>query len=217
MSSGIGTISIRHRYTGAVLYEYAPPDAAHASLRCAVEAAVAANTHLIGASLRYADLRGASLRGASLPGADLSEADLRRADLGEADLRRANLRRANLRRANLRRANMRCADLSEADLRWADLSDAYLSGAYLRGADLRGAVWADEVIVSREPMCVTGLHWDVWILDAHMQIGCELHSLAEWASFDDKRIVQMGGRDALRFWREHKAGLLAMAGWAMRE
>jgi len=44
-----------------------------------------------------------------------------------------------------------------------------------------------------------------------MQIGCELHSLAEWAAFDDARIVAMDGRDALRFWRDHKEALLSLA------
>ena len=44
-----------------------------------------------------------------------------------------------------------------------------------------------------------------------MQIGCELHPLAEWATFDDARICAMDGRDALRFWRAHKDALLALA------
>ena len=54
------------------------------------------------------------------------------------------------------------------------------------------------------------MHWFVTILDAHMQIGCELHLLAEWQSFDDARIVQMD-RQALRFWRDNKDALLGMA------
>ena len=49
-----------------------------------------------------------------------------------------------------------------------------------------------------------------------MQIGCELHSLAEWAAFDDARIARMDGRNALRFWRAHKDALLAIAKSAER-
>ena len=51
----------------------------------------------------------------------------------------------------------------------------------------------------------------VWILDEHMQIGCELHSLKDWASFDDRQIAAMGGKDALKFWEANKDALLALA------
>ena len=44
-----------------------------------------------------------------------------------------------------------------------------------------------------------------------MQIGCELHSLADWAAFDEKRIAAMDGCDALRFWRASKDALLGLA------
>ena len=43
-----------------------------------------------------------------------------------------------------------------------------------------------------------------------MRIGCELHSHAEWAAFDDERIAKMDGRAARKFWDEHKATLLAL-------
>ena len=90
-------------------------------------------------------------------------------------------------------------------------SGANLSGAYLSDADLRGAKWSDGVTINRAPLQIFGLRWPVSILDEHMQIGCQLHTLAAWADFDDAAIAAMDGRDALRFWRAHKAGLLAMA------
>jgi len=52
----------------------------------------------------------------------------------------------------------------------------------------------------------------VTILDTHMQIGCELHSFDEWSAFDDKRIAEMDGWGALRFWRANKAALMALCG-----
>ena len=107
MGMGMTGITIRHRITGAALYE--ATDAT--STKEAVESAVAD-----GADLRDADLRGADLRDADLHGADLGRADLR-----DADLRDADLRDADLRGANLGRANMRGADLRDADLRGADL------------------------------------------------------------------------------------------------
>ena len=69
------TITLRHRYTSAVLYR--------------------------SANLRGANLVGAYLRGASLVGADLRGADLRGADLGGADLSGVALLNANLSGANL--------------------------------------------------------------------------------------------------------------------
>ena len=93
----------------------------------------------------------------------------------------------------------------------AYLSGAYLSRAYLSGAYLSGAKWRDAIAINRAPLMLAGLTWDVYILDQHMQIGCELHAIAEWREFDDARITQMDGRDALRFWRAHKATLLALA------
>jgi len=36
-----------------------------------------------------------------------------------------------------------------------------------------------------------------------------LHLFSEWAEFDDERIVQMD-RGALKFWRAHKAALMAL-------
>ena len=93
----------------------------------------------------------------------------------------------------------------------ANLAGANLAGANLASANLDGAKWRDGITINRAPLQLHGLKWDVYILDQHMQIGCELHTLAEWAAFDDARIVAMDGRYALRFWRAHKAALLALA------
>jgi len=93
-------------HTGKVIFE-----AAAATLKELLIAAL-----LSGANLRYADLSGADLSGA-----DLSGANLRYANLRYADLSGANLRYANLRYANLRYANLSGADLSDADLSGANL------------------------------------------------------------------------------------------------
>ena len=90
-------------------------------------------------------------------------------------------------------------------------SGAYLAGAYLAGANMAGAKWRDGIVINKHPIQLFGLNWRVTILDAHMQIGCELHTLADWAAYDDARIAQMDGREALRFWRAHKDVLLGLA------
>ena len=101
------------------------------------------------------------------------------------------------------------------------LEKAVASGAYLAGANLAdanltdanmtGAKWRDGIVINKHPIQLFGLRWRVTILDAHMQIGCELHTLADWAAYDDARIAQMAGREALRFWRAHKDVLLGLA------
>ena len=158
------TITIRSRWTDAVLYSHETTDERQASgfaMRDALEAATAARANLSGANLSGANLSGAYLSGANLSGANLSGANL--------------------------------------------------SGANLSDANLSDAKWRDGITISKTPIQVSGLYWFVTILDAHMQIGCELHPLAEWAAFDDRRIAEMGGRNALRFWRESKDALLGMA------
>ena len=91
------------------------------------------------------------------------------------------------------------------------------SGASLDGARLDGARWGagatygDGVLITRAPVIITGLYWTALIFDAHMKIGCELHALADWAAFDDRRIAQMDGLSALKFWRANKEPLLALA------
>ena len=88
---------------------------------------------------------------------------------------------------------------------WARQNDANLSGANLSGAKWRG------ITITRAPLQLWGLRWLVTFIDEHMQIGCQIHPLADWAAFDDAAIAAMDGRDALRFWRANKAALFALA------
>ena len=119
--------------------------------------------------------------------------------------------RANLVGANLADANLAGANIAGADLAYANLAGANLAGADLAGADLAGAKWRDGIILQRRPVEISGLAYPVTILDQHMQIGCELHTLAEWEAFDDERIARMDGRTSRKFWDAHKSALLALA------
>ena len=101
--------------------------------------------------------------------------------------------------------------LEQANLSGANLRGASLRGAYLSDANLSGAKW-NGIIINRAPLQITiPKQWPIFILDDHMQIGCELHTLADWRQFDNARIVAMDGRSALAFWRKYKDVLLAMA------
>ena len=186
--------------------------------------------YLKGAYLRGANLEGAYLGGANLEGAYLEEANLKEANLKEANLRGAYLKEANLRGANLEgaylggayleRANLEGADLEEAYLEEAYLEEANLEGANLRGAHLRGAnlfganlentTYGEGVVISAAPLQISGLEWEIIIFDNHMKIGCELHPIAEWATFKDTRIKLMDSH-AIAFWHEHKSMIMTCA------
>lgn len=107
------------------------------------------------------------------------------------------------------RADLDGANLFRADLRGADLAGANLVGANLYRADLRGAKWPHGAVVLRPPLCISGLLWNAMLFGSHLQIGCEIHSVREWESFDDERILRLGSREALEFWRANKVRLLA--------
>jgi len=143
--------------------------------------------------------------------ADLARAYLAGAYLAGADLARADLARADLARANLAGANLAGADLAGANLAGANLAGANLAGADLAGADLARAKWTNGAAITRAPIQVFGLDYPITIVDGHMQIGCELHTLAEWEAFENERIARMDGARARRFWDAHRATLLALA------
>jgi hypothetical protein len=114
-------------------------------------------------------------------------------------------------------ADLRGADLGGADLGGADLGGADLGEADLRGACLRGADWGDGaqrregVPITRAPVMVATDLYDVWIWDRHVEIGCRIHEIEEWAGFDAADIAGMGGGESLRFWRTWRDPLLAVA------
>jgi hypothetical protein len=156
-----------------------------------------------------ADLKGANLKGANLGGADLRSADLRSADLRGADLRGANLGGANLIRANLKRADLWSANLKGADLKGADLWSADLKGADLWSADLRGAdLWCADLMDCNGNMThiksVFCGQYPVTYTSEILQIGCQQHNIAEWWEFDNKQILEMDGKTALKWWRTWK-------------
>jgi hypothetical protein len=206
---------ILNRLTGAVQFtaeiECAEDALSSIKLGLAVRCAVKAR-----ANLSDANLSDAYLADANLAGANLADANLARANLADANLARANLARAYLADANLADAYLADANLAGAYLADAYLADAYLAGANLAdanlaGAYLAGAKWRDGVVLTRPPIQIFGLKYRVTILDTHMQIGCDLHSLAEWAVFDDARIARMDGVASRHFWKAHRDTLLAIA------
>ncbi len=166
--------TIKHRYTGAVLFE----GEAGMTTREMLEKATAAK-----ANLRFADLRSANLRSANLRSANLSSANLSSANLSSANLRSADLSSADLSFADLRFADLRFADLSSANLRSADLRFADLRFADLRSADLD-----EKKLIGYRPFFSIGPigsrsdYVHAWITDAGVMIraGCFFDTRAQF-------------------------------------
>ena len=148
----------------------------------------------LGLSVKWALRNKANLYGANLEGANLYDANLYDANLEGADLYDADLTGANLYDANLTRAN-----LSWADLTYANLSGANLYGADLYGANLSGANGVNDFI-----KCIQIETYPITYTDEVMQIGCEHHKITEWREFDNRRIAEMDGKCALKFWAKYK-------------
>ena len=130
------------------------------------------------------------------------------ADLRSANLRSADLRSANLSYASLSSANLRYADLSYADLRSADLSYADLRSANLSYASLSFTIIYGEKI-TKKPIQLYGLKYEVMILEKQIKIGCELHDAKDWGKFKDLRISKMSS-DAVDWWKIHKPIILGL-------
>ena len=125
----------------------------------------------------------------------------------DADLSGANLWCADLRGANLRGANLRYANLSGADLRGANLSDANLSGANLSGADLRYADLSGAKGNMRHIKSIQIIKYSITYTSEVIQIGCQQHTIKEWANFSDAEIRAMDGKSALEWWSKWKGWL----------
>jgi PPE-repeat protein len=172
------TITIRNRWTDAVLFSHDATDDRQASglaMRDALEAATKSG----------ANLRGANLRDANLGGANLGDANLGDANLGGANLRDANLGGANLRDANLGDANLRDANLGDANL-----GGANLGGANLRDANLGGAKVRDLLLIGERPFLAIGPIGSesrtvfVWLTESgvRIQAGCFFGSRDEFTA-----------------------------------
>ena len=167
-----------------------------AEIECAEDAS---RSFKLGLAVKWGVESYANLHNADLSDADLQNADLRNADLSDADLSDADLQNADLRNANLRNANLSNANLSNANLGGANLWDANLCDANLCDAKLWNAHGLND--------CVKCIQIDTYAIaytSDVMQIGCECHSISEWAEFNDKRILEMDGKTALRWWRKYK-------------
>ena len=81
------------------------------------------------------------------------------------------------------------ANLWNTDLRNANLSDANLNTSHGIN-DFVKSIQIEEYAISYTS--------DI------LQIGCQRHPITQWRDFDDRRIAEMDGKTALKFWRKYK-------------
>lgn len=105
------------------------------------------------------------------------------------------------------------ANLSQEGNAWVSRDAQVYGNARVSGdAQVFGhAQVSGDARVSKTPINILGLRWAVTISDHHIQVGCELHLKAEWATFEEERIAHMDG-EALEFWNEHRGTILKLAG-----
>jgi len=106
----------------------------------------------------------------------------------EISFYRADMRYANMRGANMRGADMSGANMSGANMRYADMSGADMSGVVGNSKELKSMQLEKYMIVfTSDILC----------------IGCQQHTIEEWASFTDKKISKMDD-GALEWWNKWK-------------
>ena len=91
-----------------------------------------------------------------------------------------------------------------ADLRRANLKGANLGGANLGGANLEGATLKVGTGNMKQLKSIFLETYPITYTETTLQIGCERHQIAAWKGFDEERILSMGGKSALVFWRKYK-------------
>lgn len=65
--------------------------------------------------------------------------------------------------------------------------------------------------LSVQPVTMQLQNYHVTMYPGFMQIGCERHTLSEWARFDADAIADMDGVTATKFWKKHRDMLLGTA------
>lgn len=184
------------------------------------------HAELVGTAIRNASLRRAKLDGANFIGADLSSTDFTDASLIGARFCGAIMNQVCLRGADLRGANLSGAVMMNADLTGAELNGATMNGALCTGAifdscDLgsatcfgaemkharfEGAHW-QNIPLTRRPIRVSGLDYDVTLLDQHIVVGSTMLTWTDLARLEEREAVARGGVRALRFIRSFKGVL----------
>lgn len=184
--------------------------------------------NLPNATFNDADLTKTTLNQCHAHGASFVRAKMAHAWIGNSELTFTAFDRAEMSHVSIRGVNYTGARFNSASLRHADLSDVVLKGTSLydvdahglsakgcaflclvdtKASDIRGldAAMFYRCVSDKEIIrTMHGLRWPVNVWGNRMSIGCQMHTLEAWYSFDDATINAMHG-EALSWWTTHKA------------
>ena len=204
---------IKRRFTGAVKFTTeieAPEDApASVKMRLAVLGAIENKVDLSRSDLRGSNLSDCDLSDCDLSGSDLSGSDLIGCDLRGCDLSGSDLSDCDLSDCDLSDCDLSDCDLSGSDLSGCDLSGSYLSGSDLSGSDLRDCDLRGSDLRGSDLRVLQTDIWTVYVQKNTIRIGCQYHSISDWAQFTDGQIANMHG-SALIWWKIWKDIIFAI-------
>ena len=82
---------------------------------------------------------------------------------------------------------------------------------YCKGnLDCKGKIKIKNIETKKFLNIVINKYYKIQILDTHIKIGCQFHSVEEWENFTDDKIIKMDGKKAIKFWKEWKDILIMM-------
>jgi uncharacterized protein YjbI with pentapeptide repeats len=161
-----------------------------------------------GGDFRGGNFWGGNFLGGNFRGGNFRGGNFRGGDFWGGDFLGGNFRGGNFLGGDFLGGNFRGGNFLGGNFRGGDFLGGNFRGGDFRGGNFRGGdFWGEKI--AHKPLSLYGLHWGVWISETRMAIGCQVHTHNDWAEFDDHAIAAMD-RQALRFWRENKAFLLAM-------
>jgi uncharacterized protein YjbI with pentapeptide repeats len=141
-------------------------------------------------------MMGLSLQRAALGGAQMYEVNLSGSDLSEADLSGADLRGAVFGAAKIAGANLMGANLMGADL--SMISRDHVARSLWAGAKTVGMKVAGQAL-TRDPLSISGLTYEVTVLGSYMIIGCQMQTIDAWRSWSMREGIAADGKAGGRF------------------
>jgi uncharacterized protein YjbI with pentapeptide repeats len=193
-------IEIKHRVTNQILFTH---ESENNTTQRTVRAAIAARVELVGANFVGADLKSIDFSGINCAGADFDRTNVAGSNFAGTNLIGTSFIGANLDSTNFAGANLYGANFYKANLFGTDFSGANIVKTNFVEANLDGE------LLTKTPLSLVNLRWNVLITEQYMRIGCERHAHKEWAAMDDASINRME-IGALKFWRTWKLALLEL-------
>jgi hypothetical protein len=156
--------------------------------------------------------------------ADLTEGDYSDMTFTNVYFQHARFCGSNLHNTKFIRCQMTRVRMDDCASNDAELNECELTRFEPLFTMFRRLRWVQhqhESQVNGKMLCRMIEHWPVIMANDAMMIGCETHSYKNWEAFPERNIAAMGGRPAIRFYRNWVQDLCDEAdrgyGWRKRQ